>query len=115
MTGGKVFDAALSRRRRTSIAFSLSAKCCVDDHDQRIVLAHDPGVFLAKLELYLLAYFPSGVGPEDILDLALYDSEGPADGVVEAEFPEPSGVGFGRATRYFWPILPVSVARFTKK
>ncbi len=60
------------------------------------MIAHRNSVQLTEFELDLQLELPAGESPVEVVQLVLVYSEGPADGVVEAELSEPSLEGFGR-------------------
>lgn len=59
------------------------------------MLAHQRGVHLAQPQLNLLLQLATSQRPVEVVQSAFDYSEGPADGVVEAEFSEPSVEGVG--------------------
>jgi len=98
MSGAKVFHARITTAWRRCTALVPAAECRVHDHDERVVVREQNGILLAEAQLDLLRNLASCVPPVYVsFEVALYASEGPADGVVVAEVSEPSVEGFGRA------------------
>lgn len=117
MATADIFNSCLTGLGRwTFSALVPAAKRRVDDHDEGVVMRQKNRVLLAETQLDFLRDFPASVTPIDVrVEVTLYASEGPADGVVVAEFSEPSVEGFGRAWLYWTPSVAITAVRFMKK